>query len=249
MRRISWLLVVSAGWLLGCDEKAAPKPEANLAKAPVAEEVPQPVAKPKEAPELALDDISPRVGYSRVVIKEDRDRANLRAELEPYREFLAGKEVPLTVDRKSSIKLVGLYLDELGELGVTAVRLRTETRKEYPADLRFVPRKRAQAPTACATVAVILEDRGTAVWKVSGGTATKHAHGLGGPDLSTTSASLERFLKGCKQDRRLYVAAPEVIGWGLLFDLAASAQVIPDARPEATTLLLQVPVAGRKVEL
>jgi|GEM_PF-451219 len=250
VRRNNWLLWVCAlGFCLGCEEsKSEPKPAVSE-KAPKVEAAEPVAAKLKGPPELALDDISPRVGYSRIVIKEERDRANLRTELAEYKEFLSGKDVPLLVDRKASIRLVTYYLGELGELGVASVLIRTETRQEYPSELRFVPQKRAAQPTACTPVAMILEDRGTAVWKLSGGVASKRTHGLGGPDLSMTSETLERFLKGCKQDKRLYIAAPEGIGWGLLFDLAASAQTLTNLKPDATILLEQLPVPGHKVEL
>jgi len=96
---------------------------------------------------------------------------------------------------------------------------------------------------------MVLEDRGTAVWKLSGGVATKHGKGMAGPDLSMTGDNIERFAKGCKQSSILFVSAGPSVEWGLAYDLAASAKTLTKASFDAFVLLGKTPVPGHPVTL
>jgi hypothetical protein len=96
---------------------------------------------------------------------------------------------------------------------------------------------------------MVLEDRGTAVWKLSGGVATKHGKGMAGPDLSMTGDNIERFAKGCKQSNLLFVSAGPSVEWGLAYDLAASAKTLQKATFDGFVLPGETPVPGHKVTL
>jgi hypothetical protein len=144
---------------------------------------------------------------------------------------------------------VAAYLWELGKNGVAQVTVRTQSRTEYPLEVVFTPEARASAAPACSVVAMITEDRGTAVWKLSGGAAGKRAKGMAGPDLSMTADSIERVAKACKNSGALVVAGAKDVEWGLVYDLAASAKIIPGLRFDLVVLPSRIPVPGHEVEL
>jgi hypothetical protein len=96
---------------------------------------------------------------------------------------------------------------------------------------------------------MVLEDRGTAVWKLSGGTAMKRARGFAGPDLSMTQETLERLGKACSSASVIFVSGAEAIEWGLVYDLAGSAKTMPAVKFDSVVLLPETPVPGHKVEL
>jgi hypothetical protein len=238
-------LVVGA---VGCDD--SPPPSNPFAAPSNAAKQPPPInepIKPKGPPEFGIDTISPRVGFSRVVLKRDEDRANLSRELADVKEYIDGKDVPVIIDRKAPMSWVVLYIDELAKLGAKTAVVTTETRAEFAKDLRFTPQSKAGSVPSCSVVAIVMEDRGTAVWKLSGGAAARREKGFAGPDLSMTADTLTRFAKGCKESRTVFVSAAEPIEWGLTYDLAASAKHL--GFWDAVVLLKEIPVAGRPVEL
>ena len=232
---------------LGCDEE--PKKAAEPAKeAPVAAPPPTAVKKPDVAPILEIDTISPKVGSERALLMHPEGKAELTRLLTEQKRWLQGQDVALLVDRKTKVAWVATYLDELAKLGVSKVTVRTDTRKEFSGEQRFVPEAKVQAPP-CSVVGMVTSDYATAVWKLSGGTAGKRSKGMAGPDLSMTGDTIERFAKGCKDSSTFFVQVADGIEWGLAYDLAASSRVLEHAKFDTSVLLNEIPTPGHKVDL
>jgi hypothetical protein len=230
-----------------CDEK----PEKSGAPTPEATATPTASAAPKPAgpPEFEIDTLSAKVGFERALLDQRDGRNNLIQLLKPTEKYVDGQDVTLVVDRSAKLPWVSAFIDELGKLGAKHVVVKTETRKEFSPSLAFSPELSLKSPPACSTVAMVLEDRGTAVWKLSGGVATKHGKGMAGPDLSMTGDNIERFAKGCKQSTSLFVSAGPSVEWGLAYDLAASAKTLQKLSFDTFVLLGEAPVPGRTVSL
>jgi hypothetical protein len=230
----------------GCEEdkKSPPAPAKS-------EAMPAPVAttpKQESAPVLEIDTISPKVGSERALPSHAEVRSELAQLLSAKKQFIDGKDVVVIVDRKTKVPWVVMYLDELGKVGPTSITIRTETRRDFKQDQRFIPEAKVQAPP-CSVVGMVTSDYGTAVWKLSGGVAGKRGKGMAGPDLSMTGDTIERFAKGCKESSTFFVQVAEGIEWGLAFDLAASSRVLEHAKFESTVLLSEIPTPGHKVDL
>ena len=231
---------------VACDEqpkRTAPKPEATATA--TATEAP----KPAGPPTFEIDTLSTKVGFERALLDKSDGRTNLVNLLKPTEKYVSGNDVTLIVDRSAKLPWVVAFIDELGKLGAKHVIIKTDTRKEFASSLPFSPELSLKAPPDCSVVAMVLEDRGTAVWKLSGGVATKHGKGMAGPDLSMTSDNIERFAKGCKYSTTLFVSVGPSVEWGLAYDLAASAKTLPKATFDAFVLLGETPVPGHKVSL
>jgi len=240
-------LHLSVAAVVGCDEprKPAPKPEATATPTATATEAP----KPSGPPTFEIDTLSAKVGFERALLDQRDGRTTLINLLKPTEKYVSGNEATLIVDRSAKLPWVVAFIDELGKLGAKRVLLKTETRKEYAPSLPFTPELSLKPPPDCSVVAMVLEDRGTAVWKLSGGVATKHGKGMAGPDLSMTGDNIERFAKGCKYSNTLFVSVGPSVEWGLAYDLAASAKTLPKASFENFVLLGETPVPGHKVSL
>ena len=246
-RHVSLAIGLCLCAVIACDEKpekpAAPTPEATAtatASAP---------PKPAGPPDFEIDTLSAKVGFERALLDQRDGRTTLVNLLKPTEKFVDGQDVTLLVDRSAKLPWVAAFIDELGKVGAKRVLIKTETRKEFSASLPFSPELSLKSPPECSTVAMVLEDRGTAVWKLSGGVATKHGKGMAGPDLSMTGDNIERFAKGCKQSTLLFVSAGPSVEWGLTYDLAASAKTLQKATFDAFVLLGELPVPGHKVTL
>jgi hypothetical protein len=211
---------------------------------PPAKQPPAPVGPPP----LAIDSISPKVGFERQNFQFPDGRKKLAEALGANKQHFEGKQATVIVDRKAKQDWVAAYLSELGKIGVPSVLIKTETRDEFPQELTFTPEAKLTGSAGCSTVAMILEDRGTAVWKLSGGVAGKRGKGMAGPDLSMTGDSIERVAKACKGAAALFVAGAPEIEWGLVYDLAASTKKL-NVHYDAVALLSITPLPGRKVEL
>jgi hypothetical protein len=232
--------------LAACDDPpkpAPPKPEATVT--PTATAAP----KPAGPPDFEIDTLSAKVGFERALLDQRDGRANLINLLKPAEKYVSGNDATLIVDRNAKLPWVVAFIDELGKLGAKRVLLKTETRKEFAPSLPFSPELSLKSTPDCSVVAMVLEDRGTAVWKLSGGVATKHGKGMAGPDLSMTGDNIERFAKGCKQSSTLFVSVGPSVEWGLAYDLAASAKTLPKANFESFVLLGETPVPGHQVSL
>jgi len=239
-----------AGLMAGCDDSPPPKnpfepPPKKTVEPPKLTEAP----KPKGPPELAIDELGPKVGYSRVLLDKPEGRDKLAKELSDNKSWYSGKEVTLSVIRKAKMKWVMTMMHEIGTVGATKVIIKTETREEFPKELVFTPLSKAPEPEPCALVGMILDDRSSAIWKVAGGTAMRRSKGFAGPDLSMTGDTIERLAKACKQSNMFFVSADENVEWGLAYDLAASTKKLEDVKLDNLVLLEKFPTAGRKVEL
>lgn len=236
--------------LNACDED---KPQKNPFDPPA--DAPKPIPsitetpKPQGPPELSVDSIGPKVGFTQIVIQKSEDFEKLHKEIESVRDQFSGKDVHVKASRDTKIEWVVAMLKELDQIGAAALYVSTDTRKEFSSELAFLlPAKASNAPS-CSVVTTVLEDRGTAVWRLSGGTASKRSKGFAGPDLSMTGDTLERYYKGCKQSDTLFVSGAEGIQWGLVYDLAASAKKLEKASFGRLALLSEPPTAGRPVRL
>jgi hypothetical protein len=235
--------------LLGCEDA----PKAKNAFDPPADKAVQPPPmkeplKPEGPPSLEIDSISPKVGFERENFQFPDGRTKLRAALQQNKAHFEGKEVQLLVDRKAKQEWVSAYLTELSNIGVTRVKLKTDTRTEFPHELLFTPEPQLTKSAPCSTVAMILADRSTAVWKLSGGVAGRRGKGMAGPDLSMTFDTIERVAKACKNSQTLFVVGAPEIEWGLVYDLAASTKSLGNALFDTIGLLSITPVAGHKVD-
>ncbi len=240
-------LSLSAAALAACDDK----PEKPSAPTPEATATPTATTPPKPAgpPDFEIDTLSAKVGFERALLDKNDGHANLIELLKPAAKFVDGNDATLIVDRSAKLPWVVTFVDELGKIGAKHVLIKTETRKEFAPSLPFSPELALKSPSDCSVVAMVLEDRGTAVWKLSGGVATKHGKGMAGPDLSMTGDNIERFAKGCKQSNLLFVSAGPSVEWGLAYDLAASAKTLDKASFDGFVLLGETPVPGHKVTL
>ena len=233
---------------LGCEDDPKKNPFDPPKDAPIPAPPASAIPKPDVAPVLEIDSVSPKVGFERALLQHPEGKAQLTQLLNDQKRWLEGKDVVLIVDRKTKVPWVATYLDELAKVNPSKITIKTETRKEYSQDQHFVSEAKVQAPP-CSVVGMVTSDYGTAVWKISGGTAGKRTKGMAGPDLSMTGDTIERFAKGCKESSTFFVSVADGIEWGLAFDLAASSRVLEHAKFDTSVLLNQIPTAGQKVEL
>ncbi len=250
MTRWSAVWIATALTLPACEDP--PKSEAKsepVASAAPAASVATPAA-PSGPPDVSIGELDAKVGWATVLIGQPDGRSRLDTELAPAKEHIDGKSFPLRVARKAKMAWVVMAVDALADLGAATIVLKTETRKEFPAELTFTPLARVNDPAPCSMVAMILEDRGTAVWKIAGGMANKRGKGFAGPDLSMTGETIERRAPAC-DSKLFFVSAAEVVEWGLAYDLAASVTQLDKNKASFDTFVLLhvTPVAGRKVDL
>jgi hypothetical protein len=228
-----------------CDDpKPAPTPAATQTEAP---EPPKPAA-PKGPPTLFVDDSGASIGGNRIDLTQPEGLSKLKAEIESKKDLLAEIEPTVGLDRKAKLPHVGALIDALGSIGVKRMLLRTATRTDFPGELHFVPITRVKSPERCSVVAMITEDRGSAVWKLSGGTAGKRGKGMAGPDLTLTGETIERTAKGC-DSKTLFVSAAPGVEWGLAYDLAASTKSLAKASFSEIVLVAEGAVPGHALEL
>jgi hypothetical protein len=233
---------------MGCEDEPKHNPFDKPKDAPVPAPPASAIPKPDVAPILEIDTVSPKVGYERALLQHPEGKAQLTTLISDAKRWIEGKDVVVIIDRKTKVPWVATYLDELGKVGPSKITIRTDTRKEFSQDQRFIPEAKVQAPP-CSVVGMVMSDYGTAVWKLSGGTAGKRSKGMAGPDLSMTGDTIERFAKGCKESSTFFVSVAEGIEWGLAFDLAASSRVLEHAKFDSSVLLNEIPTAGQKVTL
>ena len=207
------------------------------------------VPEPEGPPDFEIDSIGAKVGFERAMTETSEGLEKLRADLAKQKAHVEGKELVVRIDRQAKRPWVATYLTELFKAGAESVKLKTDTREGYPTELKFLSQAEATSPPKCSAVGMILDDRSTAVWKLSGGTASKRGKGMAGPDLSMTGETLERVGKQCKESDMFFVSGAESVEWGLIYDLAASSQRLEKFRFERMVLLDAVPTPGHKIEL
>jgi len=248
---LSAMLLV--GSMVACDEA---KPEKRLlapAPAPVEEPEPEPYVK-KQAPSFSIDEVGPQVGITRATLVQANGSPDalgleqLKKELSAVKTFIDGKEVKLVVERMAKPDWVSTYVEELGALGAARVDVTTETRGDFPTTVSFYAASRLDKPDPCSLVGSITEDRGTALWRLSGGTARKRQKGMSGPDFSITSDTLLSLKKKCESDV-FFVHGAEGVEWGPVYDFAASAVALPEAGIRRAAVPHRRPTLGRPVVL
>lgn len=207
------------------------------------------VPEPEGPPDFEIDSIGAKVGFERSMTETSEGLEKLRADLVKQKPHVDGKDLVVRVDRQAKRPWVATYLTELFKAGAGSVKLKTDTREGYPTELSFLSQAEATTASKCSAVGMILDDRSTAVWKVSGGTASRRQKGMAGPDLSMTGETLERVGKQCKESNLFFVSGAESVEWGLIYDLAASSQRLEKFRFERMVLLNEVPTPGHKIDL
>jgi len=207
------------------------------------------VPEPEGPPDFEIDSIGAKVGFERAMTETSEGLEKLKADLVKQKAYVDGKDIAVRVDRQAKRPWVVTYLTELFKAGAGTVKLKTDTREGYPTELLFLSQAEATSAPKCSAVGMILDDRSTAVWKVSGGTASRRGKGMAGPDLSMTGETLERVGKQCKESDLFFVSGAESVEWGLIYDLAASSQRLEKFRFERMVLLDQVPTPGHKIDL
>lgn len=251
---IVWCVACASlgGLALGCDDKPPKKMERLTPPPP--EDDPLPLPKPKSAPTFRIDDLGPLVGFSRsmLVTPDGQDsatgRAQLASDLAAEKEYITDKVVVIQVDRKAQPEWVALYLKEVFALSPKSVLIETESRPEYPKSIEFVSRSAQTQADPCTIVGTVTEQRATAIWRVSGGTARKRPRGMSGPDLTRTADTIQTMFKGCKSDLFIVHAAPGV-EWGMIYDLAAAGLAVPDSPLKRAGLPETRPTPGQAVTL
>lgn len=231
----------------GCDN-GKKTPSAASAK-PTTEPTQAAPPKPKGPPQFVVNSVGAKVGYSLIVLDKPDGPSRLEKELGENKSYIDGKDVLLAADRKSKMKSVITMVSALAKDGAKAITIKTGTRKEYPDKVKFTPESEVTDPAPCSVVAMVLDDRSSAVWHLSGTTAIRHAKGLAGPDLSMTGDVIKRLARACKKSSTIFVSAADNIEWGLAYDLAASTQTLKKVKFDTVVLLEKTPTAGRKVEL
>lgn len=207
------------------------------------------VPEPEGPPDFEIDSVGAKVGFERCMTETPEGMAKLREALDKQKEYVVGKELVVRVDRQAKRPWVVSYLNELFKAGAKSVKLKTDSREGYPTELKFLSQAEAKSAPKCSAVGMILDDRSTAVWKLSGGTASRRQKGMAGPDLSMTGETLERVGKQCKSSDMFFVSGAESVEWGLIYDLAASSQRLEKFRFEQMVLLDDVPTPGHKIAM
>ena len=239
--------------LLACSTGCESKPQTNPFDGHPDDPKPLPptsaAPEPEGPPDFEIDTIGAKVGFERTMTDKPEGLAALKAELEKHKQYVQGQDILLRVDRGAKLEWVAAYIKELSAAGAKSIKIKTETREGYPGELPFVPEDQATNAPRCSAVGMILEDRSTAIWKLSGGTASRRQKGMAGPDLSMTGETLERVGRQCKDSKLFFVSAAESVEWGLAYDLAASSQRLEKYRFDKMVLLDEIPTPGQKVEL
>lgn len=247
-RPLVFALLVTAASAIACEDK--PPPAASVPSATATTEAtPTPPPKPTLPPTLVVDASGALVDGTRVSLDGTGAPDRLKNELSVHRDFIEGKEVRFSAERQVKPVYVATMIDALGALGAVKALVRTSTRSEFPGELGFISLDRARSSPPCSVVAMITEDRGSAVWSLKGGVAGKRGKGMAGPDLTLTGETLTAHAKQCAASHTLFVSGAPGVEWGLVYDLAASTKTLPKAYFADVTVLAVPPVPGRPVEL
>jgi hypothetical protein len=239
-------LVLAVG-AAGCEDK--PRPSQAPAASPTPESAPTPPPKPTLPPTLVVDTSGALVAGTRVSLDGTGAPERLKNELAAHREFLEGKEARFSAERPVKPAYVATMIDALAAVGATRALARTSTRADFPGEVAFIGLEKARSAPPCSVVAMITDDRGSAVWSLKGGVAGKRGKGMAGPDLTLTGETLTTHAKKCPESQVLFVGGAPGVEWGLVFDLAASSKTLPKAYFSEIAVLAVSPVPGHPVEL
>lgn len=247
---LSALFLIAPAIAGGCEEKKPPpkilKQDQSLKVDPVVEVKRE---KAKKPPAFTVDESGARVGYELFLVDRPNGIEELKKELDLQKDYVAGKELTVSIERKAKLPWVQTFLSALEEKGASGFVLKSKTRPDYPKSLNFATLSSVKDAPQCSVVTMIQEGGTTATWTLAGGKARQRKRGLGGPDLSTTASTIESVAKACKKSDVLFVSADPVMQWGLVYDLAASTAGLEDASFGRRVLLPETPTVGKKVNL
>jgi biopolymer transport protein ExbD len=243
-----WTVVLGLAGV-GCED---PPPKTNPFENPAAPKQPPPITEtPKSAgpPDFQILAEGPKIGWTNILLEKADGPKKLREEIAANSEFVNGKDLALTIDRKAQLPWVREMLSALDEAGATGFEITTTTRPEFATKTKLAPLSKAKSAPSCSVVSKVLSERRNAVWHLKGGTAIRSPKGLAGPDMAMTVDNLGRAAKACKESTTLFVSADDDVEWGLVYDLAAAARTIEGAPFDTVALIPAPPTAGRPVEL
>jgi len=247
MKALGFAALIVALGALGCEDKPKPAPAPTAAATP--EPTPTPPPKPTLPPTLVVDTSGALVAGTRVSLDGSGAPERLKTELSAHREFIEGKETRFSAERPVKPAYVATMVDAIGALGAARVLVRTSTRSDFPGEIAFLPLEKARSAPPCSVVAMITDDRGSAVWSLKGGVAGKRGKGMAGPDLTLTGETLTTHAKKCSESQILFVGGAPGVEWGLVYDLAASTKTLPKAYFSELVVLSESPVPGHPVTL
>lgn len=247
MRTLAFAALLVALSATGCEDKPKPAPAPTAAATP--EPTPTPPPKPTLPPTIVVDTSGALVGGTRVSLDGSGAPERLKTELANHREFIEGKETRFSAERPVKPAYVATMVSAIGALGAARVLVRTSTRTEFPGEISLLPLEKGRSAPPCSVVAIITDDRGSAVWSLKGGVAGKRGKGMAGPDLTLTAETLTTHAKKCPESQLLFVGGAPGVEWGLVYDLAASTKTLPKAYFSELVVLADSPVPGHPVEL
>src|SRR5438552_2063347 len=189
-------LVLALLSVAGCDSKPKPNPfetKKDTVEPPPITEPP----KPKGPPEFVVSSEGPKIGWTYVLLDKPDGKRKLANEIGTNKEYVAGKDVPLRVDRNAKLSYVGEMVHALADGGATSVVVSTETRPDFPKTVKFAPASSGKSAPSCSVVTKVLTERRNVVWTLKGGTAVKSPKGLAGPDMAMTQDSLDAAARRC----------------------------------------------------
>ncbi|MEZ4259434.1 MAG: hypothetical protein R3B36_10210 [Polyangiaceae bacterium] len=248
-RTLLYMVPYLALALAGCDKEPT-KLEKMAASAnappPATSAAPAPPPKPSK-PQISVDDGTILVGSDRIELGAPDARGRLAAAL-VGKPLVEGEELVVVAQRSAKMPRVSMLLDALRAAKAKAALVKTQARDKTTLELAVPFDATAKD---CSAVGFIGKDSSISAWTVSGGTATRYARGMAGPDLTLGSAGVRKVAGACDASAWV-VSADETVTWGLVVDLVSAVRSPGDAGVmRAQTLIVpsEAPVPGRKVKL
>jgi hypothetical protein len=242
--------------LLGCgDDKksdpasATPSATTATAAATAAASSAKPAAPAEaKAPNILVDEGGAYIGGERVDFK-DKDAAQKLAQiLAKHAATIKGKPVAITATRNAKTADVVRTLTAFTSVD-SAVTIKTQTREKKDVSIIAETDDKAGKLADCTVIVMVLKDRATASWHLKGGTATKYAKGMAGPDMSQTGEGVAKQWKTCPAATTLALSGDDTVEWGLVFDLSQTADPRPPSPTNKYLFPRTTPIAGRPVKL
>lgn len=245
-----FLPVIASFTLLACDKPATETPKEGGAVAEpmtsAGKTAPPPAATTPSKPSIAVSSAGWSVGGDRIEANAPDPKVSIAQLL--ANKPVSGEEITVDAPRDTYARKVAPALGALAAAKAKSARIRTPKRDGTTAEIVFPLDAK---PTDCAAVGTIGDNIAINAWTVAGGTATRFAKGMAGPDLTLGSAGVRKVADKC-ESQSFVVGAEDKVSWGLLVDLILAVQHPEDAgAPKAITPILVVPspVPGRKVNV
>jgi hypothetical protein len=207
----------------------------------------EPAPLPPRKPELVIDASGATVAGLRVDFAAPDPKGRILVALSG--NPVENETVAIIAARDAKTPDVAVAFSAVAEAKAKDVLLRTQRRDRTTAEIPFVL---SFEPPGCTAVGHIGKDVAITTWPVSGGTATRFAKGMAGPDLTLGSEGIRKKMAACEAPAWL-VSADETVNWGLVVDLVLAVNFpdegVPPPRAKQVALLTRAPVPGRKVSL